>query len=221
MNPQSLPSNALPSSARLRRSLARRRVRELRREHPVLEWLYGRLIVTETALGDVAGTHSAHAPVLDRVLRSNGYAVRVDAASIRSEAQLAALSEAAGELLLDAEKPTLLLADRDPLLLRALGRVLARRYRVFVATTASEALLLLAEHAVDVVVTDRDLGHSHEGLQLLERAKASFPGVGRILVAEHVPGDVAGAGETVEHWIRKGARLQVLLDRIVCSLERG
>jgi len=99
MNP-----HTLPTSARLRRSLARRRVRELRHEQPVLEWLYGRLIVTETALGDVALAHPAHAHSCDRVLRRNVYAAKIDAASIMLEAQLAALSESAGEPLLDTGK---------------------------------------------------------------------------------------------------------------------
>lgn len=216
MNPQNLPT-----SARLRRSLARRRVRELRHEQPVLEWLYGRLVVTETALGDVARAHPAHARTCDRVLSSNGYTAKIDAASIMLEAQLAALSEAAGEPLLDTEKPVLVLVDRDPLLLRALRRALGRQYRAFIATTTSEALVLLAEHAIDVVVTEQELDQPHGGVWLLERAKASFPEVRRILISEQTPTDAAGAGETVEHWVRKGARLQVLLDRIARSLERG
>ncbi len=194
-------------------------MRELCREQPVLEWLYGRLIVTETALGDLAREAPAHAGACDRVLSGNGYAAKADAASILFEAQLAALSEAAG--VVDTEKPALLLADRDPLLLRALRRVLERRYRVFIATTADAALLQLAEHAIDVIVTDQDLGQADGGVWLLERARASFPQVGRILVAEQPLTDVSGAGESVEHWVRKGARLQVLLERVARSLARG
>lgn len=216
MNPQSLPT-----SARLRRSLARRRVRELRHEQPVLEWLYGRLIVTETALGDVARANTLHARTSERVLRGNGYAAKVDAASIVLEAQLAALSEAATDPLLDSERPSLLLADRDPLLLRALRRVFQRRYQVLVTTTASDALTLLAEQAVDVIVTDRDLDQTYAGVWLLEQARASFPEAARILVSEQAFGDAAGSGETVEHWVRKGARLEVLHARIARALERG
>lgn len=216
MNPEHIPT-----SARLRRSLARRRVREHRHEHPVLEWLYGRLIVTETALSDAARAHPALARACDRVLRGNGYAAKLDAASVMLEAQLAALSEAAGEPLLESEKPTLLLAHRDALLLRALRRALGRRYRVLVATSASESLRLLAEQAVDVIVADEELEQAPGGVWLLERAKTSFPEVARILISEHVLTDAAGAGETIEHWVRGGGRIELLFDRIACALERG
>lgn len=214
-------SEHLPTSARLRRSLARRRVREHRREHPVLEWLYGRLVVTETALSDAARAHPALARACDRILRGNGYAAKIDAASIILEAQLAALSEAANEPLLESEKPTLLLAHRDALLLRALGRALARRYRILVATSASESLRLLAEHSVDAIVADEELDDAPGGVWLLERAKASFPEVGRVLVSEQILSDGAGAGETIEHWVRSGACLELLFDRIAHVLERG
>lgn len=216
-----MTSHGIPTSARLRRSLARRRVRELRHEHPVLEWLYGRLIVTETALGDLARAHAAHARACDQVLRGNGYAPKVDATSILLESQLAALSQAVGEPLLETEKPTLLFVDRDTLLLRALRRVLERHYRVLVASTPSEAFTLLAARAIEVLISDRELCQPDDGIWLLERAKASFPEVGRILVSEEPPGEAAGAGETVEHWIRKGTELQVLFDRIARSIERG
>jgi DNA-binding NarL/FixJ family response regulator len=154
-------------------------------------------------------------------LRGNGYAAKLDAASVMLEAQLAALSEAAGEPLLECEKPLLLLAHRDALLLRALRRALGRRYRVLVATSASESLRLLAEHAVDVMVADEELEQAPGGVWLLERARASFPEVGRILVSEHVVTDGAGAGETIEHWVRSGARLELLFDRIARALERA
>lgn len=216
MNPEHLPT-----SARLRRSLARRRVREHRHSHPVLEWLYGRLVVTETALGDATRAHPDLARTCNRVFWGNGYAAKLDAVSVMIEAQLAALSEAAGEPLLDCEKPTLLVAHRDALLLRALRRALASRYRVLIATSASDSLRLLAEHAVNVIVTDELLEQPPGGVWLLERAKASFPQVGRILLSEHVPTDAAGAGETIEHWVRSDARIELLFDRIACALDRS
>lgn len=212
---------SLPTSARLRRSLARRRVRELRQEHPVLEWLYGRLVVTEAALGDLAREHAEHTSAIDQILHGNGYAAKVDSSGILLESQLAAMSEAVGEPLLDAEKPALLFAARDALLLRTLRRVFERNYRVLVATTASDALALLAARAIDVVIADQELGQPKEGAWLLARAKASFPEVARVLVSERISVAAAGAGEVVEHWVQKGTSISVLFDRIVHSIERG
>lgn len=212
---------SLPTSAHLRRSLARRRVRELRHDHPVLEWLYGRLVVTETALGDLAREHAELTGACDQILRGNGYAAKVASPGILLESQLAAMSEAVGEPLLDTEKPTLLFVARDPLLLRTLRRVFERNFRVLVATTASHALTLLAGRAIDVVIADQELGQPNDGVRLLAHAKARFPEVERVLVSERISGDAAGAGEVVEHWVQKGSNVQVLFDRIVHSIERG
>ena len=67
-------------------------------------------------------------------------------------------------------RPRFLLVDDEPLVLRALRRVLrAARplWEVVEAQTAQQALIELANREFDVVVTDLDLGHA-SGLELVE-----------------------------------------------------
>ena len=84
--------------------------------------------------------------------------------------------------------PRLLLVDDDPIVLRALRRVLlgARpSWEIDMAESADAALLLLASKSYDVVVTDLHMP-VHGGLDLLARLKAEHPSLMRVIHSSHV-----------------------------------
>lgn len=206
----------LPSTARLRRSLARRRVRELRTEHPILEWLFGRFVVTETALHDWVQHDADCQRECDQVLRGNGYEEDTASASLVQlvqEVQAAAFSLASPPLD-ESEKPALLLVDDDQLLLRAARRVLRAQYVVLISPGPTDALRVLDEEKVDVLVTDYEIPNTKGGVWLLEQAKQRFPNVARILISSRaVPQDVT-ASDAVDRFVHKNAGIDQLIRTI-------
>lgn len=152
-----MSTSNLPSTARLRRSLARRRVRELRTEHPVLEWLFGRFLVTEGMLRELsAAAGGEHQRECERALAGNGYELDAETSTILEEAQYATIS-GAGIDLVESEKPRLLLVDDDQLLLRAARRVLKSHYHVLISSNPMDALQILAQDHVDALVSDYEI----------------------------------------------------------------
>ena len=206
----------LPSTARLRRSLARRRVRELRTEHPILEWLFGRFVVTETALRDWVQHDAACQRECDQVLRGNGYEEDAASASLVQlvqEVQAAAFSVASPPLD-ESEKPSLLLVDDDQLLLRAARRVLRSHYRVLISPSPTDALRVLDEEKVDVLVTDHEIPNTKGGVWLLERAKERFPDVARILISSRAVPQAVQTSEAVDRFVHKNAGIDQLIRTI-------
>ena len=204
----------LPSTARLRRSLARRRVRELRAEHPVLEWLFGRFIVTESMLRELsAAAGEPHQRECERALSGNGYEEDTETSAILEEAQYATIS-AAGIDLVESEKPRLLLVDDDQLLLRATRRVLQSHYRVLISSNPTEALMILAQEHVDALVSDYEIPSTKGGAWLLAQAKELFPNVARILISSRaVPQEVL-ANEAVQRFVHKNAGIDELVRQV-------
>ena len=85
--------------------------------------------------------------------------------------------------ILDEREQCLLLIDDDPGILKALQRELRlENYRILTAGSRSEALSLLAIHAVDVVLTDMRLADM-SGLDLLRRIKGLYPGIIRMVLS--------------------------------------
>lgn len=211
----SIPS--LPSDARLRRALARRRVRELRSAHPVLEWLFGRLLVTELLLRDGLTADEAHRTQCRRVLRGNGYVEDAEVSAILEEAQYAAISDA-GTALIESEKPRLLLVDDDQLLLRATRRALQDRYHVLISSTPTDALRIMEEQPVDVLVSDYEIPTTEGGAWLLEQAERLFPSVARILISgRRVPQAVLG-NHAVQCFVHKNAGIDELMRHVTSCL---
>lgn len=204
----------LPSTARLRRSLARRRVRELRTEHPILEWLFGRWIVTESMLRELSAAASeAHQRQCERALAGNGYEEDTETSAILVEAQYATIS-GAGLDLTDSEKPRLLLVDDDQLLLRATRRALKSHYHVLISSHPTEALMILAHEHVDALVSDYDIPSTKGGAWLLAQAKELFPNVARILISSRtVPQEVL-ATDAVQRFVHKNAGIDELLRQV-------
>jgi len=209
-----MSTSTLPSTARLRRSLARRRVRELRAEHPILEWLFGRFIVTESMLREVAtAAGDVHQGECERALSGNGYEQDTETSTILEEAQYATIS-VAGIDLVDAEKPKLLLVDDDQLLLRATRRVLKSHYRVLISSNPTEALMILAHEQVDALVSDYEIPSTKGGAWLLAQAKDLFPNVARILISSRpVPQEVL-ANDAVQRFVHKNAGIEELVRQV-------
>jgi EAL domain-containing protein (putative c-di-GMP-specific phosphodiesterase class I)/FixJ family two-component response regulator len=83
----------------------------------------------------------------------------------------------------DAGASTILLVDDEPHILSSLNRLLRREnYHILTATTGDEALTLLAQHPVGVLLTDQRM-RNMSGTTLLARARALHPKVVRIVLS--------------------------------------
>jgi response regulator RpfG family c-di-GMP phosphodiesterase len=80
------------------------------------------------------------------------------------------------------ERPTVLLVDDETHILSALKRVLRREpYAVLTASSPKDALALLAQHRVCVVVSDQKMPDG-SGVAFLREVAARHPGVRRVLL---------------------------------------
>jgi len=87
-----------------------------------------------------------------------------------------------------ARAPRILLVDDDPVILRAVRRLLlgARpSWAIDVADSAKAALLLLESRTYDVAMTDLHMP-VQDGLQLLSRLETEHPTVMRVLHSSHL-----------------------------------
>lgn len=117
-----------------------------------------------------------------------------------------------------------LIADDEPENAAAYTRAL-RGYRVVVARRGDEAMALVAEHPIDVVVTDQRMPGS-SGALLLRRARAVNPIVRRVVVSasaqpEHLL-EAINCGE-VERYLLKPvdpARLRAVVDELAAEYLR-
>jgi class 3 adenylate cyclase len=81
-----------------------------------------------------------------------------------------------------ASKRTVLVVDDDPLVGRALIRLLdGRGYAVHFAGGGAQGLELLAQHPIQVVISDKDMPGMN-GLHFLQRVRELYPRVCRILL---------------------------------------
>jgi len=87
-------------------------------------------------------------------------------------------------------RPVLLIVDDESRILTALRRVLrSERYEILTAETPVEALRILDERRVDLVLSDHKMP-GMSGLELLARVSRKQPSAGRILITgwtEEVP----------------------------------
>jgi DNA-binding NtrC family response regulator len=106
-------------------------------------------------------------------------------------------------------RPRILLVDDDPVVLRALKRLLlATRpgWEIETAESAEVALGLVEREQYDVVVTDLHMPQS-SGLALLERLKAEQPSVMRVIHSSHVESLSAEQAQSLAHaLLRKPGR---------------
>jgi len=80
-------------------------------------------------------------------------------------------------------QPTLLLVDDEPSILSSLRRLLrGDGYRLLMANSGSEGLQLLAEHAVDVIVSDQRMPEM-TGVEFLRTVRQLYPDTVRIVLS--------------------------------------
>jgi DNA-binding NtrC family response regulator len=106
-------------------------------------------------------------------------------------------------------RPRILLVDDDPIVLRALKRVLlAARpgWEIETAEGGAAALRCVARNGYDVVVTDLHMPQG-SGLMLLERLKTEQPSVMRVVHSSHVESLSAEQAHDLAHAVlRKPGR---------------
>lgn len=99
-----------------------------------------------------------------------------------SDEQLAALTARFG--VQDLRTGGLLLVDDEPLNLKILKVFLEDRYQVFTAASGEEALRLLGQVPIDVVISDQRMP-GMTGVELLRRLRALRPDVAGIVLTAH------------------------------------
>ena len=77
--------------------------------------------------------------------------------------------------------PTIMFVDDEARVLKSMRAMFRRDYRVLLANSGEEALGLLAENAVDVVVSDQRMPHM-TGVEVLSKIKQRSPDTVRILL---------------------------------------
>lgn len=79
-------------------------------------------------------------------------------------------------------KPTLLIVDDEPDMLDFLERVFRADFKVVRASSADDALTVLSNEQVSVLVTDQKMPKM-SGVELLERISDSHPSMVRVLLS--------------------------------------
>lgn len=114
------------------------------------------------------------------------------------------------------DKPKLLMVDDEPDMLDFLQRVLRRRFDVHRASSATEALAMLAAGEYEVLITDQKMPNM-SGLELLEKIRDLYPDLVRMLLSGFT--DVPGIRLAVErcgihNYILKPVDSQKLLEAV-------
>jgi CheY-like chemotaxis protein len=107
---------------------------------------------------------------------------------------------------------TILVADDDPLLLDVVAKVLAEPgYTVLTASDGFEAVRLLADRHVDLMITDIAMP-GLDGLQLGLQAKVMRPHLHIIFIsgARPDPGRTPGFGRVLQKPLRAAALLELV-----------
>lgn len=95
------------------------------------------------------------------------------------------------------QTPTLLLVDDEPNVLNALSRLLRREgYRIFTATTPSAAFEQLAQHAVQVIISDQRMPEM-SGTEFLSRVRQLYPDTIRIVLTGYT--DLDSVTSAINH----------------------
>ncbi|MES1186197.1 MAG: response regulator [Myxococcales bacterium] len=118
--------------------------------------------------------------------------------------------------------PRVLLVDDDPVVLRALGRLLTevRSDWTFDMVESSEAAMrLLQEESYDVVVTDLQMP-GRDGAWLLGHLASAHPMAWRLVHSSHVGTMDAHARQLAHGFVRKPAHVDELVFALEWALER-
>ncbi len=118
--------------------------------------------------------------------------------------------------------PTILIVDDSPDVLMGLGSILRQRYsRVLQASSAVEALSLMAAMPVDLLISDISMPDM-DGLALLSRVKETSPRTMVIMITGY--GSVESAVEAMKrgahHYVAKPFRAEEILIQVERALQR-
>ncbi|MBZ2188961.1 response regulator [Alcanivorax sp. JB21] len=118
-------------------------------------------------------------------------------------------------------KPILLFVDDEERILRTLVMAFRSRYRVLSASSGEQALALLREHPVDVVISDQRMPHM-TGVEVLRQAREIAPRAMRILLTGYAElASIVGSineGE-IFRYVQKPWRLDELRDTIAEAVD--
>ncbi|ALO42138.1 response regulator [Pseudoalteromonas phenolica] len=76
----------------------------------------------------------------------------------------------------------ILLVDDEPEVLNAISRVLRKDYKISKANGAAEALQLITEEKIDIILSDIRMPNM-DGIELLTNIKRSNPNIARVLLS--------------------------------------
>ena len=72
------------------------------------------------------------------------------------------------------KKHSILIVDDEPEILQSLLGLLRREFQLFTATSGEEALAILKEHPIHVIMTDQRMP-GMTGVELMQRVRAEYP----------------------------------------------
>ncbi len=108
---------------------------------------------------------------------------------------------------------TILFVDDEPNVLNGLQRMLRpmrREWELCFAHSGAEALAILAEKKVDVIVSDMKMP-GLDGAQLLEEVSAKYPQIGRIILSGYSEKELAVRSSDIAHeYLTKPCDTEVL-----------
>lgn len=135
--------------------------------------------------------------------------VRVAHAAVKRRAQLEAMRDAMSEA--DTSKPTLLLADDDPMLLMVIGDFLAEVYTVTPVESGQAAITLLQHEEFDAILADWQMDDG-SGADLYRWLEIHRPALAqRIVFLSTMEGDDSNIVAPGRPMFRKGADSYALL----------
>jgi CheY-like chemotaxis protein len=113
-------------------------------------------------------------------------------------------------------RPSVLVVDDDEIYLRAVKRLLRRRFHVELCSGPTEALERLAAVPVDVVVSDWNMPGTDGGIDLLDVIRSKYPRVARVLASSAVVPELHHYLESglVQRFVDKGAAHPVLVEAV-------
>lgn len=119
---------------------------------------------------------------------------------------------------MDSPRKRILVVDDEPVPRKLTMKALSGSYDVVGADSGPEALQVIEEGGVDLLITDNEMPGMN-GVQLLERVRASHPDLPCLMISGHV--------EVARPWLEahgipylsKPFRLAVLLDRVSSLLK--
>lgn len=119
-----------------------------------------------------------------------------------------------------------LIVDDDPLMTDMLPRRLRRVVRpdveIRTAATPDEARQMILDGAPDAIISDYNLRHVQNGLDVLREAERVAPHAARILFSGHAAREIRGLGDAPIHaYLEKPMRLDELIAPVLDAIQQA